>query len=180
MKSPKKCASTFLCSNPKPKKWIPARLYVSHGLLIRKTVHNFHNLVLVKWQLKFLLKVLKTWLLHSHGRLHLQAAIWNVMLWRLKDCLLWTQSCLTKKVCSWRHQHLFKHLFNICSWRPQHLLVKLVSDYVQAANKNALPERTADDVSGTDAVSNCCYHGRRTFTIGRLRFLLVCGRRIYI
>ena len=49
----------------------------------------------------------------------------------------------------------------------KHLLVKLVSDYVWAASKNALPERTADNVSnsGTDAVSFCCYHCLSTFTI---------------
>ena len=47
----------------------------------------------------------------------------------------------------------------------EQLLVKLVSDYVRAANKNALPERTADNISGTDAVSYCYYNCRSTFTI---------------
>ena len=49
----------------------------------------------------------------------------------------------------------------------EQLLVKLVSDNVRTSNKNALPlpERTADNVSGKDAVSYCCYHCRSTFTI---------------
>ena len=45
--------------------------------------------------------------------------------------------------------HSFKHLKTrtVMEQSLEQLLVKLVLDYVRAANKNALPERTADNES---------------------------------
>jgi hypothetical protein len=49
----------------------------------------------------------------SHGRLHLLASSYLMMLLRLKDCLLWAQSCFTETICSWRH-HIRSNI-----WKPE-------------------------------------------------------------